>query len=199
MLTTSSSTPKSTSSGGFVVLNQDAEEARDESVRQKRDSNSLINLSQLTVPSNNHHASVVSSYSSSLSKSSGVSGGSRSTRIVINGSRICRTSHVEVTPSTIHNENLTTAEDDDDIPEILLKEASSSTPTTKSIANVHSPSRKRVSPPHGHHLLHQQSSSSIEVIKTGRKFILKALPPPLTPCLQSKTHIQEDDPIHSGK
>lgn len=80
---------------------------------------------------------------------------------------------------------------EDDTPEIL-KEAS--TPT-KSL-NVSSPNKKRISPPHGH-----AGSSSSVALKSGRKFILKAVPsfPPLTPCIERRgsknpdsTDLQDD-------
>ncbi|KAJ0031258.1 hypothetical protein Pint_12685 [Pistacia integerrima] len=68
-----------------------------------------------------------------------------------------------------------------DTPDIL-KDASTPIKSVK----VSSPSRKRVSPPHtrGHEL----RSSSSGALKSGRKFILKAVPsfPPLTPCIDSK-------------
>ncbi|XP_021670959.2 CRC domain-containing protein TSO1 isoform X2 [Hevea brasiliensis] len=70
---------------------------------------------------------------------------------------------------------------EDDTPEIL-KEAS--TPVTSVKAS--SPNKKRVSPPHKH--IQDLRSSSSGGLKSGRKFILKAVPsfPPLTPCIDSK-------------
>lgn len=70
---------------------------------------------------------------------------------------------------------------EDDTPEVL-KDASTLTKSVK----VSSPSRKRVSPPHGH--AHEHRSSSSSMLKSGRKFILKAVPsfPPLTPCMDTK-------------
>ncbi|KAK4730207.1 hypothetical protein R3W88_023195 [Solanum pinnatisectum] len=52
---------------------------------------------------------------------------------------------------------------------------------------VNSPNKKRVSPPY-RHLNEIGSSSSGGGLKTGRKFILRAVPsfPPLSPCIQSK-------------
>ncbi|XVF47893.1 hypothetical protein PTKIN_Ptkin03bG0146700 [Pterospermum kingtungense] len=69
---------------------------------------------------------------------------------------------------------------EDDTPEIL-KDASSPVKTVK----ASSPNGKRVSPPHN---LHQLGSSSSGPLRSGRKFILKAVPsfPPLTPCIDSK-------------
>ncbi|KAH9799191.1 hypothetical protein WN943_000340 [Citrus x changshan-huyou] len=69
----------------------------------------------------------------------------------------------------------------DDTPEVL-KDASTPIKSVK----VSSPSRKRVSPPHGR--AHEHGSSSSSMLKSGRKFILKAVPsfPPLTPCIDSK-------------
>ncbi|KAF2303868.1 hypothetical protein GH714_023989 [Hevea brasiliensis] len=71
--------------------------------------------------------------------------------------------------------------EEDDTPEIL-KEAS--TPVTSVKAS--SPNKKRVSPPHKH--IQDLRSSSSGGLKSGRKFILKAVPsfPPLTPCIDSK-------------
>ncbi|XWS27203.1 hypothetical protein CRYUN_Cryun26dG0094800 [Craigia yunnanensis] len=69
---------------------------------------------------------------------------------------------------------------EDDTPEILKD---TSTPI-KSV-KASSPNGKRVSPPHN---LHQLGSSSSGPLRSGRKFILKAVPsfPPLTPCIDSK-------------
>lgn len=70
---------------------------------------------------------------------------------------------------------------EDDTPEIL-KEVSTPIASVK----VTSPNKKRVSPPHNH--IHELRSSSSGGLKSGRKFILKAVPsfPPLTPCIDSK-------------
>ncbi|XVF34388.1 hypothetical protein REPUB_Repub18cG0055100 [Reevesia pubescens] len=69
---------------------------------------------------------------------------------------------------------------EDDTPEIL-KDTSTPIKTVK----ASSPNGKRVSPPHN---LHQLGSSSSGPLRSGRKFILKAVPsfPPLTPCIDSK-------------
>ncbi|XP_030548379.1 protein tesmin/TSO1-like CXC 4 isoform X2 [Rhodamnia argentea] len=69
----------------------------------------------------------------------------------------------------------------DDTPEVLKDD-----PTTAKSVKVSSPSRKRVSPPHSH--LHGLNTSSSVALKSGRKFILKAVPafPPLTPCIGPK-------------
>ncbi|XP_022751649.1 CRC domain-containing protein TSO1-like [Durio zibethinus] len=69
---------------------------------------------------------------------------------------------------------------EDDTPELLK---GTSTPI-KSV-KASSPNGKRVSPPHN---LHQLRSSSSGPLRSGRKFILKAVPsfPPLTPCIDSK-------------
>lgn len=75
----------------------------------------------------------------------------------------------------------------DDTPEILKD----SSPPIKSV-KVSSPNKKRVSPPHGH--IRELGSSSSGAVRSGRKFILKAVPsfPPLTPCIDSKgSTIQE--------
>lgn len=63
----------------------------------------------------------------------------------------------------------------------IMEDAPASINTVKVI----SPSKKRVSPPHRQV---QLSSSSSNAVRTGRKFILKAVPsfPPLTPCIKSK-------------
>lgn len=70
----------------------------------------------------------------------------------------------------------------DDTPEILKD---SSIPQIG--VKVSSPNKKRVSPPH-RHLNELGSTSSGGSLKTGRKFILRAVPsfPPLTPCTQPK-------------
>ncbi|XVE98584.1 hypothetical protein REPUB_Repub03eG0118500 [Reevesia pubescens] len=69
---------------------------------------------------------------------------------------------------------------EDDTPEILKD-----TPTPIKSVKASSPNGKRVSPPHN---LHQLGSSSSGPLRSGRKFILKAVPsfPPLTPCIDSK-------------
>ncbi|KAE8657929.1 Protein tesmin/TSO1-like CXC 2 [Hibiscus syriacus] len=69
---------------------------------------------------------------------------------------------------------------EDDMPEIL-KDTSMAIKPVK----AGSPNGKRVSPPHN---LHQLGSSSSGPLRSGRKFILKAVPsfPPLTPCIDSK-------------
>ncbi|XP_039027980.1 CRC domain-containing protein TSO1-like isoform X2 [Hibiscus syriacus] len=69
---------------------------------------------------------------------------------------------------------------EDDMPEIL-KDTSMPVKPVK----AGSPNGKRVSPPHN---LHQLGSSSSGPLRSGRKFILKAVPsfPPLTPCTDSK-------------
>lgn len=74
----------------------------------------------------------------------------------------------------------------DDTPEILKDD---STPI-KSV-KVSSPNKKRISPPHGH--IHELGSSSSGGLRSGRKFILKAVPsfPPLTPCIDSKDNTIE--------
>ncbi|KAJ8555452.1 hypothetical protein K7X08_012948 [Anisodus acutangulus] len=71
---------------------------------------------------------------------------------------------------------------EDDTPEILKD---SSIPQNG--VKVNSPNKKRISPPHCH-LNELGSSSSGGGLKTGRKFILRAVPsfPPLTPCIESK-------------
>uniref|UniRef100_M1C4F7 Cysteine-rich polycomb n=1 Tax=Solanum tuberosum TaxID=4113 RepID=M1C4F7_SOLTU len=77
---------------------------------------------------------------------------------------------------------------EDDTPEIL--KASS---ILQIGVKVNSPNKKRVSPPY-RHLNEIGSSSSGGGLKTGRKFILRAVPsfPPLSPCIQSK-----DVAVHS--
>ncbi|XP_021828730.1 CRC domain-containing protein TSO1-like isoform X2 [Prunus avium] len=69
----------------------------------------------------------------------------------------------------------------DDTPEILKD---TSTPIRS--LKVSSPNKKRVSPPHSHN--HELGASSSGALRSGRKFILKAVPsfPPLTPCIGSK-------------
>ncbi|KAL0312092.1 UNVERIFIED_CONTAM: protein tesmin/TSO1-like CXC 3 [Sesamum radiatum] len=79
----------------------------------------------------------------------------------------------------------------DDTPDILKD-----SPTPLNAVKVSSPNKKRVSPPHGRQ--HEFSSSSSDGLRTGRKFILKAVPsfPPLTPCTDSKSVVaeQKNDP-----
>lgn len=69
----------------------------------------------------------------------------------------------------------------DDTPEILKE-----TPMPPDAVKVSSPNKKRVSPPHGRGT--GLGSSSSAGLRTGRKFILQAVPsfPPLTPCIDSK-------------
>ncbi|KAK8602061.1 hypothetical protein V6N13_058277 [Hibiscus sabdariffa] len=70
---------------------------------------------------------------------------------------------------------------EDDMPEILKGTSMAIMPV-----KAGSPNGKRVSPPHN---LHQLGSSSSGPLRSGRKFILKAVPsfPPLTPCIDSKS------------
>ncbi|KAI7989706.1 Protein tesmin/TSO1-like CXC 2 [Camellia lanceoleosa] len=70
---------------------------------------------------------------------------------------------------------------EDDTPEILKD-----TSTPLKAVKVTSPNKKRVSPPHRR--LHELGSSSSAGLRSGRKFILRAVPsfPPLTPCIDSK-------------
>ncbi|KAK4435781.1 protein tesmin/TSO1-like CXC 2 [Sesamum alatum] len=79
----------------------------------------------------------------------------------------------------------------DDTPDILKD-----SPTPVNAVKVSSPNKKRVSPPHGRQ--REFSSSSSDGLRTGRKFILKAVPsfPPLTPCIDSKSVVaeQKNDP-----
>ncbi|KAL0330840.1 UNVERIFIED_CONTAM: protein tesmin/TSO1-like CXC 2 [Sesamum angustifolium] len=79
----------------------------------------------------------------------------------------------------------------DDTPDILKD-----SPIPLNAVKVSSPNKKRVSPPHGRQ--HEFSSSSSDGLRTGRKFILKAVPsfPPLTPCIDSKSGVaeQKNDP-----
>ncbi|CAA0821351.1 Protein tesmin/TSO1-like CXC 2 [Striga hermonthica] len=82
----------------------------------------------------------------------------------------------------------------DDTPEMLKD---NSTPVNG--VKVCSPNKKRVSPPHVR--LHEFSGSSSSVgIRTGRKFILKAVPsfPPLTPCVDSKSADKSSEPQDIG-
>ncbi|TYG75995.1 hypothetical protein ES288_D03G077900v1 [Gossypium darwinii] len=69
---------------------------------------------------------------------------------------------------------------EDDMPEILKYTSMPIKPV-----KAGSPNGKRVSPPHN---LHQLGSSSSGPLRSGRKFILKAVPsfPPLTPCIDAK-------------
>ncbi|KAM3282178.1 hypothetical protein P3S67_025823 [Capsicum chacoense] len=71
---------------------------------------------------------------------------------------------------------------EDDTPEIL-KESS----IPQNGVKVNSPNKKRISPPH-RHLNELGATSSGGGLKTGRKFILRAVPsfPPLTPCIECK-------------
>ncbi|KAM0968815.1 hypothetical protein ACFX13_017414 [Malus domestica] len=69
----------------------------------------------------------------------------------------------------------------EETPEIL-KDSSNPIRSVK----VSSPNKKRVSPPHNHN--HELGASSSGSLRSGRKFILKAVPsfPPLTPCSNSE-------------
>ncbi|XAR69365.1 hypothetical protein NMG60_11000913 [Bertholletia excelsa] len=84
---------------------------------------------------------------------------------------------------------------EDDMPEILKDP---STPLAG--IKVGSPNKKRVSPPHNR--LHKLGSSSSAGLRSGRKFILQAVPsfPPLTPCTDSveSTSRNIHDPKHSS-
>lgn len=73
---------------------------------------------------------------------------------------------------------------DDDTPKILKESL-----TELNKVKVRSPNKKRISPPRIR--LHELGSSSL---KSGRKFILKAVPsfPPLTPCIDSKDDIGDN-------
>ncbi|XP_027079861.1 uncharacterized protein [Coffea arabica] len=85
---------------------------------------------------------------------------------------------------------------DDDTPEILKE-----TPMPPNAIKVSSPNKKRVSPPHGQGT--EPGSSSSTGLRTGRKFILQAVPsfPPLTPCIDSKgaTGMNNSQKSSSGK
>lgn len=74
--------------------------------------------------------------------------------------------------------------EDDHTPEILKEN-----PIPITAVKVSSPNKKRVSPPHSR--LHELGSSSSAGLRSGRKFILKAVPsfPPLTPCIDVKDTI----------
>ncbi|CAI0416728.1 unnamed protein product [Linum tenue] len=74
-------------------------------------------------------------------------------------------------------------EEEDTTPEIL-KEACNPIQSVKAT----SPNKKRISPPHAHSKRLELGSIVSGGLKSGRKFILKAVPsfPPLTPCLDSK-------------
>lgn len=82
---------------------------------------------------------------------------------------------------------------EDDTPEILKDNS-----TLHNAVKVSSPNKKWVSPPHGRQ--HESGSSSSAGLRTGRKFILKAVPsfPPLTPCLDSKTIIHHGNDPQNG-
>ncbi|KAL7112084.1 hypothetical protein ACP275_05G130400 [Erythranthe tilingii] len=71
---------------------------------------------------------------------------------------------------------------EDDRPEILKDNS-----TPLDAVKVSSPNKKRVSPPHGRQ--NEFGSSSSAGLRSGRKFILKAITPfpPLTPCVDSET------------
>ncbi|KAL3645875.1 hypothetical protein CASFOL_011055 [Castilleja foliolosa] len=71
----------------------------------------------------------------------------------------------------------------DETPEILKDES-----TPANAVKVCSPNKKRVSPPHVSRQ-HEFGSGSLTGLRTGRKFILKAVPsfPPLTPCIDSRS------------
>ncbi|GMQ03166.1 hypothetical protein CsSME_00049074 [Camellia sinensis var. sinensis] len=81
---------------------------------------------------------------------------------------------------------------EDDTPEILKD-----TSTPLKAVKVTSPNKKRVSPPHRR--LHELGSSSSAGLRSGRKFILRAVPsfPPLTPCIDSKDSSSQNinDPL----
>ncbi|XP_027082997.1 uncharacterized protein [Coffea arabica] len=85
---------------------------------------------------------------------------------------------------------------DDDTPEILKE-----IPMPPNAIKVSSPNKKRVSPPHGQGA--ELGSSSSAGLRTGRKFILQAVPsfPPLTPCIDSKgaTGMNNSQKSSSGK
>ncbi|KAG8375458.1 hypothetical protein BUALT_Bualt10G0102000 [Buddleja alternifolia] len=82
----------------------------------------------------------------------------------------------------------------DDTPEILKDN-----PTPLNAVKVSSPNKKRVSPPHGRP--YGFTSSLSAGLRTGRKFILKAVPsfPPLTPCIDSKNVQTSDSQNCTGK
>lgn len=74
---------------------------------------------------------------------------------------------------------------DDETPEILKE-----TPPLPNAVKVSSPNKKRVSPPHHGHGSSVGSSSSAAGLRSGRKFILQAVPsfPPLTPTIDSEPY-----------
>ncbi|KAI4337337.1 hypothetical protein L6164_015768 [Bauhinia variegata] len=83
---------------------------------------------------------------------------------------------------------------EDETPEVL-KEAS----TPRESVKASSPNQKRVSPPKS--LARELGSSSSVGLRSGRKFILKAVPsfPPLTPCIDSKGPSHENSGASNSK
>lgn len=83
---------------------------------------------------------------------------------------------------------------EDETPD-MLKEASTPIKSVK----ASSPKQKRVSPPQSH--LRELGSSSSGGLRSGRKFILKAVPsfPPLTPCIDSKRNDHADSGTSTRK
>ena len=85
---------------------------------------------------------------------------------------------------------------DDDTPEILKE-----IPMPPTAIKVSSPNKKRVSPPHGQGA--ELGSSSSAGLRTGRMFILQAVPsfPLLTPCIDSNgaTGMNNSQKSSSGK
>lgn len=83
---------------------------------------------------------------------------------------------------------------EDETPD-MLKEASTPVKSVK----ASSPKQKRVSPPQSN--LRELGSGSSGGLRSGRKFILKAVPsfPPLTPCMDSKRNDHEDSGTSTSK
>ncbi|XP_057799405.1 protein tesmin/TSO1-like CXC 2 isoform X2 [Salvia miltiorrhiza] len=75
----------------------------------------------------------------------------------------------------------------DDTPDILRD-----SPAPPNAVKSSSPNKKRVSPPHASR--HELGLCSLNGLRTGRKFILKAVPsiPPLTPCAGSKRGLPQE-------
>ncbi|TYH36343.1 hypothetical protein ES332_D13G257700v1 [Gossypium tomentosum] len=145
-------------------------------------------------PLPNHPSIIIDSSSSKpreLTNLSRLNLGPRSGCFTLGGSLRWRSS--PITPKSPIDKELQQLDSDgglydileDDTPE-MLKDTSTPLKSVK----ASSPNGKRVSPPHK---LHQLGSSSSGSLRSGRKFLLKAVPsfPPLTPCIVSKGNSNE--------
>lgn len=161
----------------------------------------LSDVCHFTSLPNSHPTTVMNP--SASSKAIGLTNVS-SGHLVSNGFLRCPSSSIPPTAHLGETKNLQGLEYENELYDIMeegtlsiLKDVSTSIKAVQSS----SPKQKRVSPPklRSHE---RRSSGSLAALKSGRKFILQAVPsfPPLTPCIEAKSssHQISSDPQESG-